>query len=1281
MGTAAESGGEAIVGTLPDALNAMRHSDQVLAGGGAMGSLMRSIDWAATPLGAVETWPQSLRMMVRFLLANRFPLLLWWGPEYIQLYNNAYRPVLGTKHPRSMGQPANECFPEIWDIIGPLIDTPFRGGPATWKEDLAVEVKRHGFVEETHFTVAYSPVPDESAPRGIGGVLATVHETTEKVIGERRVGLLGELGARSLAEAATAESACIVAAQTLSRHPDDVPFALLYLIETDSTTGRRQARLAGAAGVAPGEPISPRVIELPHLSASSASGHRLAAEDRQQETDHAIASHPWPFAEALETDAGRIVENLVARFGQVPPGPWSDPPHAAVVLPIRSNTAHWAAGLLVAGVSSRLALDERYLSFLELLSAQVATAIANARGLEAERRRAEALAELDRAKTAFFSNVSHEFRTPLTLMLGPLEEALRAPPEVLAGRHDDLALVHRNGLRLLRLVNTLLDFSRIEAGRVHASYEPVDLASFTAELASVFRAATDKAGLTLTLDCPPLTEPAWVDRDMWEKIVLNLVSNAFKFTLEGGITVRQRQEGAQVHLEVEDTGTGVPASELPRLFDRFHRVEGARGRTHEGTGIGLALVQELAKLHGGTVHAQSTPGRGSTFTVSIPLGSAHLPADRLRADRRADNTAIHAQPYVEEALRWLPDQIDGQVLDDIDSPSLSQPAAVTAIGRERPTVVLADDNADMRAYVARLLDPRYDVRMVADGVAALAAVRERRPDLVLSDVMMPRLDGFGLVREIRSDPALASLPIILVSARAGEEASIEGFEAGADDYLIKPFSARELLARVASALQTAMLRREFEQRVTADLAAMTRLHEIGNQCVRAGHNVDERLRDILDAALAITAADKGTFQLLDDASNTLRIVAQTGFDEPFLAFFARVEPGESSACSAAMQTSARVTVDNVTKSDFFAGRAALDMMLAAGVASVQSTPLVGSDGATFGVISTHFRTPHRPSERELRLMDLLARQTVDYLERRHAEDAFRSSQTQLEAIFNDSPLGVYLVDNTFHIRRVNPTAAAVFGDIPDLIGRDFADVMHLLWRQEHADEIVHRFRHTLDTGESYVAPEQIEERRDRGIVEYYEWQVHRVPLPGGHYGAVCYFRDIAPQVRARETVRSALVTAETANRVKSDFLTAMSHELRTPLNAIAGHVQLLQMGVHGPLAPAQHDALVRVAMNQQHLLSVITDILNFAKLEAGRVEYDLQECRTRRGGGRRRRDDGIAGDRERTRVRIARRARRRRASRSGQAAANSRQHPEQRPQVHTERRPHCGGPPVTRRRA
>src|SRR6185312_8479026 len=276
--------------------------------------------------------------------------------------------------------------------------------------------------------------------------------------------------------------------------------------------------------------------------------------------------------------------------------------------------------LRVAAVRPRLRLDDLYRSFFELAAAQIATSIANARAYEEERRRAEALAEIDRAKTAFFSNVSHEFRTPLSLMLGPLEEALAAPAETLPERRDDLALVHRNGLRLLRLVNTLLDFSRIEAGRVQASYTPVDLASLTTELASVFRSATARAGLALEIDCPPLAEPVWVDQDMWEKIVLNLLSNAFKFTLEGGITVRLRQDGRRVRLAVEDTGTGIPAQELPRLFDRFHRVEGARGRTHEGTGIGLALVQELVKLHGGEARAGSVLGQGSTFTVTLPLG-------------------------------------------------------------------------------------------------------------------------------------------------------------------------------------------------------------------------------------------------------------------------------------------------------------------------------------------------------------------------------------------------------------------------------------------------------------------------------------------------------------------------------------------------------------------------------------------------------------------------------------------------------------------------------------
>src|ERR1700736_152016 len=371
-------------------------ANDCLTGGGQMGELMRSIEWSKTPIGAVESWSPALRMMVRLLLANRFPLLLWWGPRYCQLYNDPYRPVLGDKHPASMGQPASECFPEIWGVIGPLIDTPFNGGSATWMDDLQLEYIRNDRLEEAHFTVAYSPVPDESVPSGIGGVLATVHDITEQVVGKRQVSALRDLGSRS-AEAKTAEEACAIVAGTLAQYPEDVPFALLYLLDGD----RKTARLAGAAGVEMGQADSPLEIKL---------------------RDEISRDQPWPLAETVRSEAMQIVEDLQEKLSSVPPGPWSDPPRAAIVLPIRSIIAHQLAGLLVLGLSSRLQFNDRYWDFCELVTSQVATAIANARAYDEERKRAEALAEIDRAKTAFFSNLSHKCHTPLTLLLGRLED-------------------------------------------------------------------------------------------------------------------------------------------------------------------------------------------------------------------------------------------------------------------------------------------------------------------------------------------------------------------------------------------------------------------------------------------------------------------------------------------------------------------------------------------------------------------------------------------------------------------------------------------------------------------------------------------------------------------------------------------------------------------------------------------------------------------------------------------------------------------------------------------
>ena len=607
------------------------------------------------------------------------------------------------------------------------------------------------------------------ADGAVEGVFTAVTETTYRVLAERRERLLREVS-EATSNTRSLDEACRVATERMGILPEEAPFLLAYAREADGTLRR-----VGRTGSIEGDDLAP----------ATTSTH---------------AAGFWPFAEAARTGLPTPVEGLAERLaGRLRGNPWPEAVEQALVVPILSARPDVPYGFLVAGLSPRRRLNREYSTLFERVAGHVATAATNAEAYDEERRRAEKLAELDRAKTAFFSNASHEFRTPLTLILGPLDEMLRDAP---AAFRDDLALVQRNAQRLLRLVNTLLDFSRIEAGRVHARFEPIDLATYTAELASSFRSAMDRAGLAYRVDASPLAEPVWVDREMWEKIVLNLVSNAFKYTLRGSVVVALRADAGHARLEVTDTGVGIPTHELGRVFDRFHRIEGQQGRTHEGTGIGLALVKDLAQLHGGRVEVASRPGRGSTFTVVVPLGRAHVPSDAGSVRPTGVSTAIRAEAFVDEALRWLPGEAEpvAAMADDL------APVPERARGER---ILLADDNADMRGYVERILvQAGYRVVAVADGEAAAEQVGCEMPDLVLSDVMMPRLDGFGLVQRLRSQEDTAQLPIILLSARAGEENAIEGFESGADDYLVKPFAARELIARVEGVLRLAASRRE-----------------------------------------------------------------------------------------------------------------------------------------------------------------------------------------------------------------------------------------------------------------------------------------------------------------------------------------------------------------------------------------------------------------------------------------------------------------------------------------
>jgi PAS domain S-box-containing protein len=760
-----------------------------LAGDGELAALVRSKDWGATPLGPAEGWPRSVKTAVSLCLSSRFPILLWLGPELRILYNDAYVPFLGeARHPAMLGAPGRDAWGEIWPTIGPMLDKA-RSGQATWAEDLRMFFSRQLPREEAYFTFSYSPLLGEDGTT-VEGVFCACMETTGKVVGERRLSTLRGLSLGALQQH-TAKAAAQAAARILEANPWDVPFAAIYLHDAE---GRMVRRVAG--------------VRLPANAAAFPAAQPLSGPR---------ADTPWPFADIARARGPIDVPDLPARIGTLAAPLWpEDAVRQAVVLPLVVVNHGGPVGFLVVGISPRRILDADYRSFLDLAAEHVGAAILEARAFENERRRSEALAEIDRAKTAFFSNVSHEFRTPLTLMLGPLEQLLAKPEGALPADGRALAeMAHRNGLRLLRLVNTLLDFSRIEAGRAQASYEPTNLASMTAELASGFRSACGHAGLRLDIACEPLRKPVWVDRDMWEKIVLNLLSNAFKFTFEGGIAVRlAAASGGGAELRVSDTGIGIPAADLPRVFQRFHRIEGQRSRSHEGSGIGLALVQELVHLHGGTLAAASEPGRGTTFAVTLPFGTAHLPSERVGGPRAPASSAASAAAYAEEALRWLP----GEVRAEEAEPSLRHRGRVEAVGATpvagQATILLADDNADMRDYLARLLSAKgWAVEAVVDGEAALAAARHRRPSLVLADVMMPGLGGLELAAALRREPGFAEVPVILLSARAGEEARIDGLATGADDYLVKPFAARELLARVASHLELARLRRKASARV------------------------------------------------------------------------------------------------------------------------------------------------------------------------------------------------------------------------------------------------------------------------------------------------------------------------------------------------------------------------------------------------------------------------------------------------------------------------------------
>jgi PAS domain S-box-containing protein len=1083
-----------------------------LVGGGEMGKVVRTLDWAATPLGPLDSWPQSLRTTVDLCMASNFPISVAWGPKHVQLYNDGYWLICGAKHPGSMGQDFTECWASAWPIIGDAFERALTG-EASFLENQRMFFDRNGYLEETFFTFSFSPIRDETG--AVGGLFHPVTETTATMLAERRTRALRDLADRA-SNAQFVEEALGAAAGSLASCELDLPFVLFYAIDPQG----KEARLIASSGLPPGSEASPLTVDLD------------------------AAEIPWPLGSVERSGEGTQVVDLEARCGPLACEPYPEPPKIALVLPIKPPGCVRPIAIVVAGVSPRLPLNDAYRAFYDLLAAGVTTAVADARAHEDEKKRAEALAELDLAKTAFFSNVSHEFRTPLTLVLGPLEDELAERDAPLpAERRERLETAHRNTLRLLKLVNTLLNFSRAEAGRAHASFEPCDLAADTEELASVFRSAVEKAGLTLTVDCAPLPEPIYVDRSMWEKIVLNLLSNALKHTFEGGVRVELRWLGDHAELTVADTGIGVSNEELPRLFERFHRVRGARSRTHEGTGIGLALVRQLAELHGGGVEVASEEGKGTAFTVTVPGGTDHLPRDRVSALGRRASEPAQASAYVEESLGWV----------QPERPSAGSSRPIAGVGDNRPLVLLADDNAGMRTYVARLLAGRYEVVAAPDGAAALAAASERTPDLVLTDVMMPGLDGFGLLRALRGHDATRTVPVIFLSARAGEDASAEGLDAGADDYMVKPFTARDLLARVKTHLELARVRREWGNEL--------KLREAYQRTDAALRSSEARLRKVIDSAIiGVTRMNLDNRVLMHANDAFLRI---TGYTRE------AVLNGE-------------VTISGITPPEWQRlDEQAYAVLRASGGLAMREKEYIHKDGHKVPVLVGAAMLDERECVGYI----------ADISDLKRTEEALRKSQAHFAALYGSGMIGIVASDERGEITDANDTFMTMVGyERHDLAagGLRLSELTPAEWRHRSA-----------------LAIGQL---RERGFAHTWEAELVRkdglrVPVLLGLAAVdaranICLVVDLTEQRRAEEASARLEITAnrEVAERQRAqEALRQTEEQLR----------QAQKMEAVGRLAGG-------VAHDFNNILSVVLSYSEMALSETSPedpIHVDLMEIR------------------------------------------------------------------------
>ncbi|RIB16859.1 hypothetical protein C2G38_2188831 [Gigaspora rosea] len=701
-------------------------------------------------------------------------------------------------------------------------------------------------------------------------------ENTQKVLNNRRLKIVGEFG-RRITEVESLENAGHIITEVLSDYNADIPYALIYFVEHKLNTASESliARLIATTFDYDGEkgrlfpdylPETPEIIDLnKDIKDVNKSYNTYPELNREAITSSFLKCDSWPLHLLIE-EGGHIVVLL------------KDGSQAVLLLTkIPLDEGRVLSTILICGINRRRKLDEMYMEFLKLIVNHMNTFLLHARSIEMEKKRSKTLADLNRQKVSFFQGISHELKTPLTLMLSPLDDIINECPQD-ASIMSYLQIIRRNAHRLLKLINTLLQFSNIESDQLETCYRETNIVKLTRELVSDFKSMAETLGLDYVIDIPcsdkfnqAVGDKIYLDHNMYETIVFNLCSNALKHTWNGRITISlyldYKDKKKMIVLEVSDTGVGIPELALPNIFQRFYRTESQRSRSHEGTGIGLALVKELMTCHGGDITVTSAVNKGTTFKCWFLIGCEHLPKNKIHFNNVENpinydqELYTNRQLYLEESSQWIKNstfEVQNDMMDKLLNEDqnmninkmLSEDITLysstdDSINKRKHQVLLVDDNNDMRDYLADILR-EFDVYRACDGQDAIQVLKKlkRLPDLILSDIMMPNMNGYELLTVLRSNVKTRLVPIILLSARAGEESKIEGLDRGADDYLIKPFTSHELITRIHANINLSLLRRKISIQQSKQEETKQFLLSISNK-ILSGTDLNETLLDII----------------------------------------------------------------------------------------------------------------------------------------------------------------------------------------------------------------------------------------------------------------------------------------------------------------------------------------------------------------------------------------------------------------------------------------------------